>query len=66
MKIFASSYLEAWSEDIDGGNDWSWEPVDGYKNVRGRPTKSQVVTFAWDGNPDTDQPGSGTSGMLVA
>jgi len=44
MKIFASNYLESWSDGVDG-NDWSWEPVSGYKMItgtRGRPTKTMT------------------------
>ncbi len=72
MKIFASNYLEALSDGIDG-NDWSWEPVAGYKMItgtRGRPTKT-VCEGGCLGHPapmpDSDQPQEGmASGMLSA
>lgn len=32
MKIFATNYLEAMSDGVDG-NDWSWRPVSGYKEI---------------------------------
>ena len=69
MKIFATNYLEAMSEDVDG-NDWSWKPASEYKNSRGRPTKT-MMEGGCPGHPipmqDEDQPQEGmASGMLIA
>ena len=66
MKIFATNYLELMSEDIDGENDWNWNPSD--KTVASKKfTKSRTVTYAGcrDSCDDTDVP-AGTDGMMVA
>lgn len=68
MKVFATNYLETWSDDIDGGNDWSWMPVNmpNKQTGPGHPTKSDVITKqGQDSNEDSDQPVE-TAGMLVA
>ena len=56
MKIFATNYLEAMSEDADGGKG------------SGKATKSTILTYAGcDSQPDEDFPQEGMAGgMLIA
>ena len=41
MKVFATKFFESMTEDVNGGNNWTWNPIiDGNKGTGpGRPTK---------------------------
>ena len=57
------------TDDIDGGNDWSWNPIYNSPNRQtgpGHPTRSHTDTrHGTDSNEDSDQPLENL-GMLVA
>ncbi len=72
MKIFPIDYLEAYSGDIDCGNDWNWNPIYSFPNQQtgseyptGHRTKTLTMTFHHDENTDQDLTKENL-GMLVA
>lgn len=67
MSVFATNYFETMTDDVDGGKDWSWNPMDANKQTGpGKPTNSHITTKnGADSNDDKDQPVE-SKGMLVA
>ena len=68
MQIFATNYPKTMSEDIDNGNDLSWELVNCGKGIGpGRHTKSSMSTGFGkyhDTVPDSDMPAKSPSGNM--
>ena len=68
MKVFATNWLETATDDYNGGNEWTWNPIYDSPNKQtgpGKPTNTQVFTAHDDQNTDHDQPQENL-GMLVA
>lgn len=69
MKVFASKYLERFSDDTIGNDkQWSWQPADRAIEkiyATGASTSSQMSTYAEekDTRSDSDRP---NEGLLVA
>ena len=65
MKVFATNYLEAWSDDIDGSNDWTWKPHQPFDKIigSGRRTATQMMTCPQGPDvKDYDMPQEGVIG----
>ena len=63
MRVFATNWFETMTDDVDGGNDWSWTPnrpamtsPSGYDGTGpGAPTGTQTTTRSGqDQTTDTD------------
>lgn len=54
MSVFATKFFEAMTEDVNGGNNWTWNPIiDGNKHTGpGAPTKTTTHTHV-GGKDDT-------------
>lgn len=76
MSVFATKFFEPSTDDVNGGNDWSWNPsiVNGGNKGTGpgRPTQTLTHTHVGgkdDQNTDHDTPAESSNsagGAMVA